>query len=95
MKAMDLGDFAQKKCNSGKNIQFCPKGFMKIDPAKVASKLKNAEIELESPSLLIAIVEGNQVDVNSSGKVVVKTESLEEAKALFLRLLPLLSESKK
>ncbi len=87
-------DFVQKKCNSGKNIQFQPKGFMRIDLEKLAPLLK-AEIEVETPSLLIVRVAGTQIDLNASGKTVVKTEDWEHSKGLFLRLLPMLSRAVK
>lgn len=82
-------DFEQKKCNSGKNIQFQPKGFARLDLERVARSLeeRGAEIELETGSLLILRVKGLQVDVNSSGKTVVKTEDPERAKVVFSELV--------
>ena len=86
---MEISDFVQKKCNSGKNIQFKPKRFLKIGLGKISSSLEKmgAGIELESPSLLIIRVDGMQADINKSGRIIVKTENAEEAKKLFSKLV--------
>jgi len=97
MKRMELEDFTQKKCNSGKNMQFKPKSFLKLYLEKLVPLLEElgAEIEVETPSLLIARFEEKQIDVNSSGKIIVKTEDWGRAKELFLKLLPAVSKSAK
>lgn len=82
---MKKEDFVQKKCNSGKNIQFAPKGYVKLNLEKVAPSLEElgATIEIETKSLLIFRLEGTQVDLNSNGKTIVKTENKEKAEGVF------------
>ena len=86
---MNPEDFEKKKCNSGKNWQFKPKGFARLDLGKIAriAEEKGAEIELETGSLLILRLEGMQLDINSSGKIVAKTESPERAEKAFSELV--------
>ena len=94
---MDASDFIQKKCNSGKNIQFKPKRFTRLDLGKAASLLEeeNVPLELETGTLLIFSLDQIQVDLNSTGKTVVKTENPQLAKKAFQRLLPVLENSTK
>jgi len=82
-------DFEKKRCNSGKNWQFKPKGFARLDLGKIARAVeeKGAEIELETSSLLILKIEGMQVDINSSGKIVAKTDDPERAEKTFSELV--------
>ncbi len=86
---MKLEDFDKKRCNSGKNWQFKPKHFARLDLGKITRAIEEmgAEIELETGSLLILRVGGLQVDVNSSGKIVAKTEDLETAGKTFSKLV--------
>ncbi len=82
---MNLDDFPGKKCNSGKNIQFRPKKHVRFNLEKAVSALEElgAEIEIETPSLLIFRFEGTQVDMNASGKTIVKIEDMEKAGQVF------------
>ena len=92
---MELNDFSQKKCNSGKNIQFMPKKNTRLNLEKSVTFLEKekALIEIETPSLLIFTLEGLQIDLNKSGKTIVKTENQETAKKLFSKMLPAISKS--
>ena len=92
---MKLNDFSQKKCNSGKNIQFTPKKNTRIDLEKTVPLLEKekAIIEIETPSLLIFRLKGLQIDLNASGKTIVKIENPETAKKAFLRIFPAISKS--
>lgn len=94
---MKLEDFTEKKCNSGKNMQFIPKKYIKLDLEKTVRSLeeKKALIEIETPSLLIFRLDGLQIDLNANGRTIVKTEEREKARAVFLRLLPAISASLK
>jgi hypothetical protein len=86
---MKLDDFTQNKCNSGKNWQFRPKKFVRLDLERIAGLVgeEGAEIELETGSLLILRLGGVQLDVNSSGKIVAKTEDPEKAQEAFSKLV--------
>jgi len=90
---MKASDFSQKKCNSGKNIQFQPKRRLKLDLAKAVPLLEKekAIVEIETPSLLIFSLQNLQIDLNKSGKTVVKTEHAQEAKKAFSTILPAIS----
>ena len=92
---MNLNDFSQKKCNSGKNIQFMPKKNTRLALDKLVPLLEKekAIIEIETPSLLIFRLEGLQIDLNASGKTIVKIENPEIAKKAFLRILPAISKN--
>jgi hypothetical protein len=94
---MEISDFVQKKCNSGKNIQFKPRRITRLDLGKVASLLEkeNALLEVETDSLLIFSLDKLQIDLNSTCKTVVKTEIPEVAKKAFQRLLLVLKNSAK
>jgi len=94
---MEAEKFVQKKCNSGKNIQFQPKGFLRLQLEKIVPLLEElgAETEVETPSLLIFRFQGMQIDLNASGKTVLKTEDWDKAKECFLLLLPAISKSAK
>jgi len=94
---MNLTDFSQKKCNSGKNIQFMPKKNTRFALDKIVPLLEKekAIIEIETPSLLIFRLESIQIDLNASGKTIVKIENPETAKKLFLRILPAIAKSVK
>ena len=94
---MEQGDFIEKKCNSGKNIQFKPKGFAKLELKKAVSLLEalGAEIEIETPSLLIFRIEKQQIDMNANGKTIVKTEDREKANACFSKIFPAVKASLK
>lgn len=92
---MQISDFTQKKCNSGKNIQFMPKKRIKLDMQKLASLLEKekALLEVETPSLLIFRLNSLQIDLNKNGKTVLKTENSKEAGLAFQKILPALSSS--
>ncbi len=92
---MNINDFSQKKCNSGKNIQFMPKKNTRLDLGKAVPLLEKEKviIEIETPSLLIFRLKGLQIDLNASGKTIVKIENSEIAKKAFLRILPAISNS--
>ena len=92
---MNLNDFSQKKCNSGKNIQFMPKKNTRLDLGKAVPLLEKekALVEIETPSLLIFRLEGLQIDLNASGKTIIKTENLEKAKMAFSIIFPAISNS--
>lgn len=92
---MKLNDFTQKKCNSGKNIQFMPKKQIKLNLEKAIPLLEGqkALIEIETPSLIIFRLEGLQIDLNKSGKTIVKTENSETAKKAFSKILPAISKT--
>ncbi len=92
---MNINDFSQKKCNSGKNIQFMPKKNTRLALEKIVPLLekKKVIIEIETPSLLIFRLESIQIDLNASGKTIVKIENPELAKKLFLRILPAISKT--
>ena len=92
---MNLNDFSQKKCNSGKNIQFMPKKNTRLDLGKAVPLLEKekALVEIETPSLLIFRLEDIQIDLNASGKTIVKIENPELAKKLFLRILPTIAKT--
>jgi len=94
---MEASDFSKKKCNSGKNIQFKPKRFMRLDLAKAAGILEKegAVVEIETSSLLILRLGSLQIDLNSSGKTIAKTEDFETAEKAFTRLLEAISKSEK
>jgi len=79
---MDFEDFVQKKCNSGKNFQFKPKKHLRIDLEKAVPLLEGlgAKIEIETSSLVILRLWETQLDLNSSGKTIAKTESKNLAK---------------
>ena len=93
---MEITDFVEKKCNSGKNILFKPKAFLKIDLEKTVSLLEKekAVIEIETPSLLIFRLDGLQIDLNSNGKTIVKTEDRDKAEKAFSKLLALFPKKK-
>jgi len=86
---MQRQDFEQGKCNSGRNIQFSPKARITVDLNKFAAFLERQyfPIEIQTPSLLIFKVGGIQVDLNSSGKTIVKTESTEIARSVFSEIV--------
>ena len=92
---MEINDFSQKKCNSGKNIRFMPKKNTRLDLEKAVPLLEKekALIEIETPSLIIFRLEGLQIDLNKSGKTIVKTENPEIAKKAFSKILPAISKS--
>ncbi len=71
-----------------------PKGFLKIDLEKGAElkEKAGAEMEIETSSLHITRLEGTQLDINSTGKTVVKTEHGKKAKNLFSKILPTLAK---
>ena len=85
---MKIDDFVQKKCNSGKNIQFGPKGFMRINLENAAEALEKAGaiMDIETKSLLIFRLGGTQVDLNSNGKAIIKTEDEEKAEEIFSKV---------
>lgn len=87
---MNKEDFEQKSCNSGKNIQFAPKKRIKINFEKFVEFLnkKKFPIEIETPSLLIFRVGGLQINLNTNGKIIARTESNEMARNAFLEILP-------
>ena len=74
---MKLTDFTQKKCNSGKNMQFMPKKHLKLNLEKSVPFLEKekALIEIETPSLLIFRLESLQIEQATSLSLMLGTAS--------------------
>jgi len=74
-----------------------PKKNIRLALEKIVPLLEKekALIEIETHSLLIFRLEGFQIDLNASGKTIVKIENPELAKKAFLRIFPAISKSTK
>ncbi|MFH1257005.1 MAG: hypothetical protein V1494_06990 [Candidatus Diapherotrites archaeon] len=79
---MELSDFVGKPCKSRTAFEFIPKKKQSLDLQAVAKKMhaNGVYLELDSPYLVMAKIDGANVSLFKSGKIVVK-EIREEKKA--------------
>lgn len=87
---MDLKDFSAKPCSTELAFEFLPKKPAKLDLAETAKKLKNSQIEivLETPVFLALRLEGKNISIFKSGKIMVKeTRKEDEARAAAEKLV--------
>lgn len=80
---MQLKDFVVQPCKSRLAFEFLPKKKESLELGKIADALKrnDLELEVETPFMLIVLLNKKQITVFKSGKILVKeTETEQEAR---------------
>ncbi|HZX20378.1 MAG TPA: hypothetical protein VFF13_05170 [archaeon] len=87
---LELNDFTGQPCKSRVAYEFLPKKDAQLNLEQVAKKLKENEvyIEIEAPYLLMLKVNGKDVSLFKSGKIIVKsTQNKTKARKIAEKLI--------
>ncbi|HLC36658.1 MAG TPA: hypothetical protein VJK05_03575 [archaeon] len=74
MAKLELSDFVGQPCKSRVAYEFIPKKKMNLNLEELSKKLENQDvyIEISTPFLLILKLNGQNISLFSSGKMIIK-----------------------
>ncbi len=88
MQELRLKDFIVDACKADAALEFLPQKKMELDLRKIAEKLaKFAQIQAETPHVLIFTFKGVNVSLFKSGRILVKEADEEKARSIVAELL--------